>query len=335
MILDFERFAARRRPLWEELEAMLARLNEDNNLRLALPEVERLLYLYQAASSDLTKVRSFSGEHGTQQYLEGLVARAYAELQGQGREQRRWWWITWFTHDFPRAVVRNLQALLIAIAIFSAGSFAGAVLVAVNEDAKEILMPFSHLLGDPSERVANEESNVEDQGGNSAFASYLMTHNIRVSIFTAALGLTYGVGSVALLFSNGVMLGAVALDYVRAGESVFLAGWLLPHGSVEIPSILLAGQVAMLLARAMIGDGRHARMFDRFRAVRRDVMLILGGLAVLLVWAGIIESFFSQYHEPVIPYWLKITFGGVQLAALGYFLFVRGRQGVNDEEPMP
>ena len=27
----------------------------------------------------------------------------------------------------------------------------------------------------------------------------------------------------------------------------------------------------------------------------------------MLVWAGIVESFLSQYHEPVIPYWLKIA----------------------------
>jgi hypothetical protein len=46
----------------------------------------------------------------------------------------------------------------------------------------------------------------------------------------------------------------------------------------------------------------------------------MGGVAVMLVWAGIIESFFSQYHEPLVPYAVKIGFGIVELLALTIFL---------------
>ncbi len=49
-------------------------------------------------------------------------------------------------------------------------------------------------------------------------------------------------------------------------------------------------------------------------------MTLIGGVAVLLVWAGIVESFLSQHHEPVVPYWLKIVFGCVEFAALVWFL---------------
>ena len=36
---------------------------------------------------------------------------------------------------------------------------------------------------------------------------------------------------------NGVILGAVMVDYIHAGETLFLTGWLLPHGAIEIPAI--------------------------------------------------------------------------------------------------
>ena len=68
-----------------------------------------------------------------------------------------------------------------------------------------------------------------------------MTHNIKVSILTFAMGMTYGLGTIILLFYNGVILGAVAFDYILAGESIFLVGWLLPHGSIEIPAIFNPG----------------------------------------------------------------------------------------------
>jgi hypothetical protein len=55
------------------------------------------------------------------------------------------------------------------------------------------------------------------------------------------------------------------------------------------------------------------------------------GVALMLVWAGIIEAFFSQYHEPVMPYQIKIAFGVFELMILALFL---GRAG-KKKEKMP
>ncbi len=44
-----------------------------------------------------------------------------------------------------------------------------------------------------------------------------------------------------------------------------------------------------------------------------------------MAYAGIIESFLSQYHEPVVPYSAKIAFGLVELAGLVLFLTFAGR----------
>ena len=82
-----------------------------------------------------------------------------------------------------------------------------------------------------------------------------MTHNIQVTVVTLAMGMTWGVGTIILLFYNGVILGAVAADYVCAGFAHVPTGWLLPHGSIEIPAILLGGQGGFMLAGALIGWG--------------------------------------------------------------------------------
>ena len=97
-------------------------------------------------------------------------------------------------------------------------------------------------------------------------------------------------------------------------------GWLLPHGAVEIPAILLGGQAGFLLASALIGWGSRKTRRQRLREVAPDLTTIIFGAGVLLVWAGIVESFLSQYHQPVIPYALKIAFGATELVALTLFL---------------
>ena len=125
-----------------------------------------------------------------------------------------------------------------------------------------------------------------------------------------------------------MILGAVCLDYMLDGQTVFLFGWLLPHGSFEIPAILIGGQAGFVLARALIGWGTRDGIRSRLRAIVPDLATLIGGVALMLVWAGIIEAFFSQYHAPVLPYWLKITFGAIELTLLTAFLL---RGGIKSE----
>ena len=109
-----------------------------------------------------------------------------------------------------------------------------------------------------------------------------------------------------------------------AGETSFLLGWLLPHGSVEIPAIILAGQAGLMLAGALIGWGRPISLRSRLRQISSDLVTMIFGVAILLVWAGMVEAFLSQYHEPVLPYELKIGFGLAELILLTWFLFKSG-----------
>jgi uncharacterized membrane protein SpoIIM required for sporulation len=207
------------------------------------------------------------------------------------------------------------------------GAFGGFVIM-VDPAAKDVLLPFSHLHGDPSERVAQEENVKVDRlaGAKTSFSSNLMTHNTKVAIFTLALGLTWGIGTLVMLFYNGVILGAVALDYVMAGETTFLMGWLLPHGAIELPAIILAGQSGLVLAGALIGWGKPISLKMRLRKISADLTTLIFGVAAMLIWAGIVEAFFSQYHEPVLPYEVKIGFGITELALLILFLARSGRR---------
>jgi uncharacterized membrane protein SpoIIM required for sporulation len=119
------------------------------------------------------------------------------------------------------------------------------------------------------------------------------------------------------------------VDYVYAGQARFLLGWLLPHGAIEIPAILLGGQAGFLLASALIGWGSRKSRRQRLREIAPDLTTIIFGAGVLLIWAGIVESFLSQYHQPVIPYALKIAFGAAELVALTLFL---ARSGAASEK---
>jgi len=327
VIVDLKRFLAAGRLRWERLEAILDRLEQDPEARFDLDDARELHRLYQLAAADLARLGADSSETAVRPYLAALVARAYGEIHETRRRVRFSPW-GWFTRAFPRTVRRHAAALLVATAVTAAGALFGGGVLFARPTAKEVLLPYPHLQADPTERVAWEEAAPEDRlrGRRATFSSQLMTHNARVSLLALGLGVTWGVGTVLLLFSNGIVLGAVAVDYLSAGQAPFLFGWLLPHGAVEIPAVLIAGQAGLVLAGALLGWGDRTRLRERLRRVRGAVATLAAGAALLLVWAGFVEAFLSQYHAPVLPYGLKIAFGAAELLALAVFLGVAGRR---------
>ena len=329
MIVDLPRFVAAERAYWDELHALLAKLEADPEGRLPLTEIERIHYLYERSSSDLSRLDAFATEPQLRAFLESLVSRTYSLIH----ETRAPVKIRWKSavRAFPRAFRRHLGAFRLAVGVTLLGCAFGWFALHVDPRNKAFLLPFPGLQVSPSERVAHEESAgaAKDdrlKGVKATFAAGLMTHNTQVTILALAMGVTFGAGTLILLFYNGVILGAVAADYIVGGQGVFLAGWLLPHGSIEIPAILLGGQAGFVLAGALIGWGDRTPRVQRLRAVAADLVAIVSGAGAMLIWAGIVEAFVSQYHQPVIPYGLKIAFGLCELAALSFFLGWVGRE---------
>jgi len=331
MIIDLQKFMEAERPAWRELEGFLVRLEQSPDQRLEFDEVRRFHLLYERASADLVKLVTFAAEPELRRYLESLVARAYGEIHETRHRTHGLQFWRWLSISLPLAFQKHLRAFWISVGVTMMGALLGGVGVWLDPEAKEMLLPamFANHQADPRDRVAREEAGA---GGSSAdrvtasparmaaFSAFLMQNNIGVSIKAMALGMTYGVGTLVLLFHNGVVLGVVGLDYILAGETVFLLGWLLPHGAIEIPAILIGGQAGLALAGALIGWGKREGLRRRFRRITPDLVTLIGGVALLLVWAGLVEAFFSQFHEPMIPYAVKIAFGVSELILLALFL---------------
>jgi uncharacterized membrane protein SpoIIM required for sporulation len=123
------------------------------------------------------------------------------------------------------------------------------------------------------------------------------------------------------------MLGAVAVHYTQQGFGLFMTAWLLPHGVFEIPSILIAGQAGFYLARLLL----HRRENRNVRQAMSEWLVLVAGLAMMLVWAGIMEAFFSQHHAPVLPYGFKVAIAAAEFLLLTMYLLLIGRREIGAE----
>src|SRR6059036_2078671 len=163
MIINLQRFIASERPVWNELNTILARFEAEPNLRMNVAEIERFHDLYERAAAGLAKLTTFSSEPETRRYLEHLVARAYGEIHETREKRRRFFPLQWFFQTLPQTFRRHVRAFWLSLAITLAGCAFGGFAIALDPESKPVLMPFSHLLEDPTKRVAEEEQATQDR----------------------------------------------------------------------------------------------------------------------------------------------------------------------------
>jgi uncharacterized membrane protein SpoIIM required for sporulation len=333
MILNLERFQAQARPRWKRLESLLRALEGRPDRRLSPTEAQQLQELYAEVAVDLNRVVHGALAPDLSHYLERLVGRAYAELYYAPPKRSELWqprrWLRIFT-AFPEAFRRQSRYFAMAVLITLLGCTLGGLAVHYDPASVDVLLPASYLRN-PGERVHEEEQGLERHPNSTqteaAFSAQLIKHNIQVALLAAALGVTFGVGTALLLFENGVLLGAVAVHYTQRGFGLFMTAWLLPHGVFEIPSILIAGQAGFYLARLLL----HRSEDRNLRQSMREWLVLVAGLAMMLVWAGIMEAFFSQHHAPVLPYAFKVAVAAAELVLLTMYLLLIRRKEVKAE----
>lgn len=340
--MDFNHFLHDRRPRWQRLAELLDRIDARGLGSLRGPEADEFFSLYRLTSSDLSLVQTRTGNLSVTDYLEGLVARAYAHLQvpKKARFFFSWWMI--LRHYFPSALRRNWRALAASAGTMCLGTIIGFLATFASPGVAESFIGPEHLAEKPSERVARLEA--DERGGHrgiagteehSAFTVFLFNNNIRVSVLAFALGLTFGVGTLIVLFFNGAMVGSLAALYLMDRQGVFFIAWVGPHGSIELPCVMIAGAAGLILGSLQLRRDRGT-LREQLIDARPMMLDLLIGAATLLVIAGFIEGGFSQINEPTISYPFKIGVAVVLFAMLiGYLFFLPAKPRPAGEAATP
>jgi uncharacterized membrane protein SpoIIM required for sporulation len=309
--MNIDQFVSERKKEWEQLDRIAGKIGPGQRSRLTREELWDLGRLYSAAVSDLSLLRSSplaaDPDNILISYLNGLVIRVHGTIYG--KPHFRWASIGKFiTEGFPQAFwdCRFYVGFSTAVVVLSglAGFFLG-----LREPA------FIELLV-PEEIIETVEKGSVWFKGLYAVAPMastgLMTHNISVTFLTFAAGLTFGIGTVYLLAFNGLLLGTIAALCFTHNLSLEFWSFVIPHGSVELTAIFIAGGGGLILGHALIDPGPYRRAEYLTLRGRQAVSLVLGCVPLLAI-AGIIEAFFSPAP---LPPWLKIAVGAMLFLGL-------------------
>ncbi|RZH68231.1 stage II sporulation protein M [Natrinema altunense] len=126
-----------------------------------------------------------------------------------------------------------------------------------------------------------------------AMAVELFGNNWLVALTTAYAGIALAVPAIVSVLFNGVALGFTARLEVAPLE---LAAFVVPHGVIEIPAILVAGALGVSVGGTAWRTWRgHVGVPALADALER-AFWVLVGVAVLLAIAAVIEGFVSPYY---------------------------------------
>ncbi|MCL2626028.1 MAG: stage II sporulation protein M [Cystobacterineae bacterium] len=305
--MDLAQFVNEKRHRWESLERLLQIAETQGVGVFSIEEGKAFIRLYRLASSDLAWSQTHAGLSELVDYLNRLVARAYAQVAPRPK-LRVGALFLFFLEGFPKHFIREWRLFVLAGGLFLGGAGFGYLAAHSNPELAHHIIPEEHLQEDPTQRAQREATGEVAAGDRQVlFASFLFTHNIQVAILCFCMGLTLGIGTAVLLFLNGVLLGGLAWVYAQKGLFAWFCAWILPHGIPEITVICIAGAAGFLLARGIVSPKGKKRGAALYEASKTATQLLLGTFP-LFVYAGVIEATLSQIHPPKLSMAFKLSF---------------------------
>jgi uncharacterized membrane protein SpoIIM required for sporulation len=302
----------KRRPHWDRLAALLAQSDASGLGQLSRAELQELALLYRQVAADLSVLRQDSTSRTYAQHLNQLLARAHHIIYS-GRKTNFLTLFRFLRDEYPAIFQSQIASVAASVLVFVFFGLLGAALTTARPEFMR------HFLG-PRMIATMERHTMWTESVVSVAplaSSAIMTNNLTVSFVTFASGITFGLGTFLILFENGMMLGVIGAACHHYEMSLALWSFVAPHGSLELPAILIAGGAGFRLGRAMLFPGA-LRWRESVARGGIEASRLVSGIIPLLVIAGLLEGFFSPSQAPV---WLKFTVGGLLFTLLNVWLF--------------
>lgn len=303
---------AKRRPYWERLEGLLAQADAAGLGQLSRAELREMALLYRQVAADLSSLRQDATARTYAGHVNQLLARAHHVIYS-GRKTSLLTLFRFLRDEYPIIFRQNIGYIAASLILTLACGLLGAILTSTRPEF------MSHAI--PPQMIATMERHEMWTHSIVSVApmetSRIMTNNLSVSFITFAGGITFGLFTLFSLYNNGMMLGVIGAACHHYGMSLGLWSFVAAHGSLELPSIIIAGAAGMRLGYAMVFPGCY-RWKDSVARGGIEATRLVSGIIPLLVIAGCLEGFFSPSAAPI---WLKFFVGAVLFTLLNVWLF--------------
>ncbi len=296
-----ERFVQKKRNAWEAFRTTALRMERSGVGALAPGEIPAFAAQYREVAADLARARTYQVDPRVITYLERVVTAGHNALY-RTRGKDRTPLPHYILRDFPAAVVQSWRYVLVAFLLFSVPAGIGYVMIRERPELGEELMP-----GMVARAEAAAENLTEGRGyaetskeNRPEMAAFIIQNNIGISFVAFVGGITGGLLTAWLLYTNGMMLGLALGLFQNYDAARYLLTFILGHGILELTAIFISAGAGFRLAKAMIAPGDRTRK-DALVLEGRIAAGMIGAVVTLLAIAGTIEGLLSA--SAAAPIW--------------------------------
>lgn len=122
---------------------------------------------------------------------------------------------------------------------------------------------------------------------------HIAYNNIGVAFKAVIFGVLFGIGTIYLMWTNGLMLGCFQYIFFSQGlgwQSVLVI-WI--HGTLEISAIVIASCAGLIMGYGFLFPGTYTRMKSFLRSAK-DAMKICISLVPIFIVAAFFESYVTH-----------------------------------------
>lgn len=322
-----QQFEAANAPTWRQYRVLLEQLEggAKSDRRSAQLDPRGFPQLYRTICGHYALARTRAYSPGLIADLHDLARRGYPHLYRRRPRILRAA-LGFMAEEFPRTLRRHALVVWMGMALLFLPMLAMGVATYVDEEVIYSLMNGAQVsnleeMYDPANRRPGRSHGRQADTDFAMFGFYIM-NNVGIGFRSFASGLIFGVGSAVILSFNGLHIGAAAGHLTRLDYGGTFWTFVSGHGPYELTAIAISGAAGLLLGKALLAPGRRTRL-AALRANARDAIVLVGGAALMLLLAAIVEAFWSSSPAPApVKYGVGLA-GWVLVAA---YLGLAGRE---------
>lgn len=306
-----EQFIRKNSNIWKELEELSVQINKKGIKALPSKEVKRFLHIFRQCSHHLAYARTHYAHSSIVVYLNSLIGKCHSHVYAV-KKISPGQFIKYVLYEFPRLLKEFKWFIIASFGFFIFGFLVSLLLVLYNPDNASLLLPQYFV------DAAKGGKSGGGQWNYPLMSSSIMVNNITVSLKSFVYGITLGVGTIYVLFYNGIILGGLTALIYLYGNPIHYWSLILPHGIIELTAVFIAGAAGLIIAKHMLLPGEYSRKHALINGAKKAVSLVTG-VIIMLVIAGIIEGFYTPLE---ISEGAKLLFAAMTAVALAMYFSV-------------
>lgn len=268
-------------------------------------------------TDDLSYAKTFYPGSKTERYLNQLTGKYFIGIYKHRKTDKSRFYKFWTT-ELPNIMYRSRRHMLYSFLFFLLGICLGVFSASQDQDFVRLILGDQYVNMTLENIEKGDPMAVYKSSDSSPMFFMISTNNIKVAFLAFVFGVFLSIGTVSVLFSNGVMLGAFQYFFYAKGllTTSMLSIWL--HGTLEISAIVIAGGAGLLLGNSILFPGSFSRAYAVKKSVK-DALKIVVGLIPVFVVAGFIESFWTRLTE--MPPFFNITIISLSAIFIAWYFF--------------